>query len=154
MEAENRHIIVSGLTPRESVDFKPYNQSLKDICNENDLHFIDNYDSFLLASGEMPESYFYGDKLHLNASGTRRLLSNIDKVHNINRNSPRNDHTTSSQGFRPRGNTRQPRGKGSRPLQQFCRICMMNSHNTRNAGTMEEISHRQCMVPGRNIHGV
>ena len=110
LEAENRPIIVSGLTPRESVDLKPYNQSLKDICNENDLQFIDNYDSFLLASGEMPESYFYGDKLHLNASGTRRLLSNIDKVHNINRNSPRNDHTISSQGVCPRGNTRQPRG--------------------------------------------
>ena len=79
-------------------------------------------------SGEIPESYFHGDKLHLNASGTRRQILT---VHSINRNSSRNDHTTSSQGFRPRGNTRQPRRKGSRPLQQFFHICMMNRRNTR-----------------------
>ena len=83
VEAENHRIIVSGLS-RESVDLKTYNQTLKDIRN--------NFDSFLLASGEMPESYFHGDKLHLNASGTKTLLSNINKVHNINRNSLRNDH--------------------------------------------------------------
>ena len=54
LSAEYRHIIVSGLTPRESVDLKPYNQILKSICDENNIEFIDNYNKFLLASGEMP----------------------------------------------------------------------------------------------------
>ena len=58
LASENRRIIVSGLLPRESVDLKPYNQILKDICNENDIEFIDNFYSFLLASWEMPGSYF------------------------------------------------------------------------------------------------
>ena len=80
LSAENRRIIVSGLLPRESVDLKPYNDTLKTICDENDLEFIDNHDNFLLASGEMPASYFQKDKLHLNTHGTRRLLSNINKV--------------------------------------------------------------------------
>lgn len=73
-DAENRLIIAWGLLPRASVDFKPYNEMLRDICNENDLVFIDNYDNFLLACDKMPETYFHRDKLHINASGTRRLL--------------------------------------------------------------------------------
>ena len=59
LDAENRPIIVRGFLPRESVDLKPYNQTIQDICSENDIEFIDNYESFLLASGEMPDSYFY-----------------------------------------------------------------------------------------------
>ena len=83
LSADDRRIIVSGLTPRESVDLKPFNRTLKSICEENDLQFIDNYDRFLLASGEMPESYFQDDKTHLNVSGTRKLLTNIDAVHRV-----------------------------------------------------------------------
>ena len=30
---------------------------LKLLCDENDINFIDHYRSFLLASGESPESY-------------------------------------------------------------------------------------------------
>ena len=78
LSADDRCIIVSGLTPRESVDLKPFNQILKSIFEENNLQFIDNYDRILLASGEMPESYFQHDKTHLNVSGTRKLLTNID----------------------------------------------------------------------------
>ena len=44
-------------------------------------------------------------------------------------------HIPFSQGVRPRGNTRQPRNNGSRPV-QICPILMMNSHNTRDGGTM------------------
>ena len=51
ISAENRRIIVAGLLPRKSVDLKPYNDILKTICNQNDIESIDNYDSFLLASG-------------------------------------------------------------------------------------------------------
>ena len=83
LSAENRRIIVSGLTQRESVDLKPFNQILKSICEDNNLQFIDNNDTFLLASGAMPESYFDNDKVHLNVSGTRKLLANINAVHRV-----------------------------------------------------------------------
>ena len=61
LSAENLSIIVSGLLPRESVELKPYNEILKNICDENDIEFIDNYDSFLHASGEMPHFFFQND---------------------------------------------------------------------------------------------
>ena len=57
LSAENRRIIVCGFLTRQSVDLKPYNEIiLKNIYDEND-----NYDSFLLASGEMPHSFFQND---------------------------------------------------------------------------------------------
>ncbi|MEW8544985.1 MAG: SGNH/GDSL hydrolase family protein [Candidatus Thiodiazotropha sp.] len=136
LSANNRRIIVSGLLPRESVDLKPYNQKLKTICEENGLDFIDNYDNFLLASGEVPESFFQQDKLHLNASGTRRLLSNIDKVHRVTKFSPRSNITRPSQGFRKgsnnyRGSNNFKSGSNhNRSYKRFCHICTKNGHNT------------------------
>ena len=68
---ENDHrVIVSGLLPRETVDLSPYNEKLRQLCDTCETEFIDNYDSFLLASGELPESYYLKDKLHLNNYGT------------------------------------------------------------------------------------
>ena len=55
---DNHCIIVSGLLPRISVDLKPYSDRLIEILVENDTEFIDNYDCFLLASGEMPDHSF------------------------------------------------------------------------------------------------
>ena len=136
LDAENRRIIVSGLLPRESVDLKSYNQKLKDICKENDIEFIDNYDTFLLATGEMPESYFHADKLHLNASGTKRLLSNIHKVHNICRNSKLIRH---SYGPRTQGKTIKPNGTRGPSSLKFCHICSRTGHFTRD-----------CWYNGRN----
>ena len=96
ISAENRRIIVSGLLPRKSVDLKPYNDILKTICNQNDIEFIDNYDSFLLASCEMLSTFFDHDKLDLNNQGTRRLLSCINKVITVTKYTPdltnRNHH--------------------------------------------------------------
>ena len=77
---DNRRIIVSGLLPRISVNLKPYNNTLKEICVKNQVEFIDNSDCFLLASGEMPSSFSHYDKLHLNVYGSRRLFLGINKV--------------------------------------------------------------------------
>ena len=78
--ADDRRLIVSGLLPRESVDLEPYNDKLKGLCDENNLEYIDHFDGFLLATGEIPETYFHNDKTHLNISGTRKFLLNIDAV--------------------------------------------------------------------------
>ena len=133
LDAENRRIIVSGLLPRESVDLKPYNDTLKDICNENDITFVDNYDSFLLASGEMPDSYFHADKLHLKMSGSQKLLSNIDKVQSVRSvRKSSNDQTLPSHGLRHKGSAVVHKHKSRVPSQKFCHICSMNGHFTRD----------------------
>ena len=130
LSAENRRIIVSGLLPRESVDLKPYNDTLKTICDENDLEFIDNHDNFLLASGEMPASYFQKDKLHLNTHGTRRLLSNINKVISVTKYIPRSNKPTHFQGSHPNQNNTRPTSNGHRMSPKFCHICFKRNHST------------------------
>ena len=65
------------------VDLSVYNNKLQQLCDACDMEFVENYQNFLLASGELPESYYSRDKVHLNNYGTRRLLSNIEKVHRV-----------------------------------------------------------------------
>lgn len=108
ISAENRRIIVSGLLPRKSVDLKPYNDRLKTICDENDIEFIDNYDSFLLASGEMPSTFFNHDKLHLNNQGTRRLFSCMNKVIPVTKYTPHQPKPPRG-SYMNRNNPRPPR---------------------------------------------
>lgn len=136
---ENRRIIVSGLLPRKSVDLKPYNDTLKTICDENDIEFIDNYDSFLLTSGEMPASFFQHDKLHLNVHGTRRLLSSINKVITVTKYTPRLYKPKPSQGSHMNRNNPRPPRNGYHMSSNFCHICSKPSHSTQD-----------CWYNGRN----
>ena len=94
LETDNRRIIVSCLLPRQSVDLKPYNEILKAAWEENDIQYIDHYNSFLLASGEMPKSYLHKDKLHLRVPGTQKLICDINKIHTITGNKTDNDHSS------------------------------------------------------------
>lgn len=77
---------------------------MKTICDENDLEFIDNYDNVFLTSGEIPASYFQKDKLHLNTYGTRRRLSNINKIISVTKYTPRSNKSTHIQGSHPNQN--------------------------------------------------
>ena len=45
------------------------------------MEFVENYDSFLFATGELVDSYYFKDKVHINMTGTRKLLDNINKFH-------------------------------------------------------------------------
>ena len=126
ISAENRRIIVSGLLPRKSVDLKPYNDRLKTICDENDIEFIDNYDSFLLVSGEMPSTFFNHDKLQLNNQDTRRLLSCMNKVITVTKNTPRQPKPPRGMN---RNNPRPPRNGHNRST-KFCHICSTPYHST------------------------
>ena len=143
LQTDDRRLVVSGLLPRASVDLEPYTNKLKAICAENDLEYIDHFDGFLLASGEIPETYFDEDKTHLNMSGTRKFLTNIDsvcKVRNISNLATHNERASrtvrSYQGPR--------RGRGPPPRrgpssQKYCHICTMNNHTT-----------TECWFNGRN----
>ena len=60
--AKNLSIIVSGLLPTESVNLGPYNE-----CEAQVVDFVDHYNGFLFASGDLAESYFHSDKVHPNS---------------------------------------------------------------------------------------
>ena len=138
--AWKQKIVASGLIPRESVDSNPKTKGSKTYAVKMTLSIsittIASFSHLLKCQNHI----FIEINYTLIASGTRQLLTNIDKVHIINRNSPRNYHATSSHGFRPQGNTRKSRGNGCRPVQKFCHIYMMISHNT-----------RECWCNGSNI---
>ena len=140
ISAENRRIIVSGFLPRNSVDLKPYNATLKTVCDENGIEFIDNYDSFLLTSGEMPSTFFQDDKLHLNNQGTRMLLSCINKVITVTKYTPRHYKSNPPRGsYMNRNNSRPPRN-GHNMSTKFCHICSTPRHST-----------QECWFNGRNV---
>ena len=141
---EDRRIIVSGLLPRKGANIKPYNEQLKSLCEENDIEFYNNFDSFLFASGELPKTYFKRDKIHLNYNGTKKLLSNTDRIIKVTKPGyydqtaqPRRNSETS--GYRPG-----PKSGGwahnsnNRPA-KYCHICMRNGHAT-----------QECWFNGRN----
>ena len=83
LTSDNCRLIVSGLLPRGNVTHKPYIECLKILCETHEIDLIEHYNGFLLASGDMADSYFYNDKTHANSCGTRKLLRIIDTVHRI-----------------------------------------------------------------------
>ena len=135
-------VIVAGLLPRETVDLSAFNSRLRQLCDACDVEFVENYQNFLLASGEIPESYYSRDKVHLNNYGTRKLLSNIDKVHRIVAQSQASVPDRSGRMYRPayRANTGKSRpGNNNNRPSKFCHICMRNGHAT-----------QECWFNGRN----
>lgn len=72
------NIYVSGLLPRGGTNMKPFNGILKDLCKTINAVFIENHDSFILASGELPFDFFHADKVNLKYLGTRALVHNIN----------------------------------------------------------------------------
>ena len=72
-------VVISGLLPRKRINMKPYNIILKELSTQFDASFIDNHDSFILASGDLPFESFQDDKVNLKFPGTRQLIQNINK---------------------------------------------------------------------------
>ena len=88
LSADDHRVIVAGFLPRETVDLSAYNNKLRQLCDAFDKEFVEIDQNFLLALGELPESYYSRDKVHLNDYGRRKLLSNIDKLHRVMTQSP------------------------------------------------------------------
>ena len=138
LESENRRLIVSGLLPRESVNLEPYNEKLKTLCQNRDIEFIDHYNGFLLASGDMADSYFHKDKVHLNSFGKKKLLKNIDAVHQVT--SANTNHAVPRNGYTFVGRSGFPaKSRGYRNGPKYCHICSRNGHSTQD-----------CWYNGRN----
>lgn len=125
LKPDERNVIVSGLLPRESVDLEPYNERLKLLCADYDIKFVDHFDQFLLASGELPDTYFHTDKTHLNQTGTRKLLHIIDKIFKVTGSTgPRKVLRGYSELNKPHTN------RPYKPKSRYCHICSMNNHST------------------------
>ena len=75
-------IFVSGLLPRGGINIKPYNNILKDLSVTANAKFIDNHNSFILASGEQPFEFFQADMVHLKFPGTRVLVNILKHFRN------------------------------------------------------------------------
>ena len=69
---------VSGLLPRGGTNMKPFNETLRELCCENDCTSIDNHDSFMMASSELPFELFLADQVNLKFPSIRTLANNID----------------------------------------------------------------------------
>jgi len=50
-------VVVSGLLPRRGTNVKPFNIKLKILCDKMKVTFIDNHDSFIMASGDLPKKH-------------------------------------------------------------------------------------------------
>ena len=133
----SRRVIVSELLPRETVDLQPYNETLKSLCADNAVEFVENYDSFLLANGKLVDSFYNNDKLHINTTGTRKLLNNIKELHQIVCTHPNQRHRKNRPGF----HRNPPHDYSNRSApHKFCHICYRSgSHNT-----------DECWYNGRN----
>ena len=73
------NVFVSGLLPRGGKNVKPFNEVLADLCKSTKAKFIDNHDSFVMASGKLLFDLFCPDKMSLKFSGTRKLVQNINR---------------------------------------------------------------------------
>ena len=58
LTSKNHHIIVSGLLHRASANLDPYNERLRTLCEDQNIDFVDSYNSFLLALCDLADSYF------------------------------------------------------------------------------------------------
>ena len=149
LASDDRRLIVSGLLPRETVDLAPYNRQLKLLCDENHVDFIDHYDSFLLASGELPTSYYHRDKVHLNVGGTRKLLHNIDRLCKVAGSTVSSEAESRGRGPRSRGPRNvAPTDRRSQRSPKFCHICSMSNHNTCDC----YFNSRRAGMTGRNAY--
>ena len=111
LENSGCKVFVSGLLPRGGTDMKPFNDTLKNLSLKHKVTFINNHNSFIMASGELPFDFFHADQVNLKFSGIRKLVQNINEKCSILPKRQNPIHTRNvSQGRVQRYNTSRPRG--------------------------------------------
>ena len=83
LTSENRHIIVSGLLPRASAKLDQYNERLRTLGKDQDIDYVDSYNSLLFASGDLADSYFHRDGVRPNSFRIKKMLKNVDVYHRV-----------------------------------------------------------------------
>ena len=92
---------MSGLLPRKGYDIKAFNFKIKKLCQEHDVEFVDHHDSFVMGSGEVPRSLFYGDKISIRPAGTATLVCNLESKCRILRKYDTNGNSSNKPGECP-----------------------------------------------------
>ena len=132
LTSENRHIIVSGRLPRASANLYPYNKRLRTLCEDQNIDFVDSYNSFLLASGNLADSYFHRDGVCPNSFRIKKMLKNIDVNYRV---------TAAGTSFNPSGSVRRRNSYQTQSynsskrtnfhnISEYCHICCRKGHNT------------------------
>ena len=70
-------LYVPSLIPRGGTNMKPFNEILKDLCDNENATFIDKHDSFIMTSGERPFCSYETGKVTLKFPGIRTLVHNM-----------------------------------------------------------------------------
>ena len=53
------------------------------MCEDQGIGFIDSYNRFLIASGDLADSYFRRDKVHSYSFRIKKMLKYIDDFHRV-----------------------------------------------------------------------
>jgi len=69
--------MVSGIPPRYGTNVQPLNMILEDLCDNNNLQFIDHTKVFNDRHGYAKQQLFHPDGIHLSKKGTSTFLHNI-----------------------------------------------------------------------------
>ena len=72
-------ISINSACPRADSDVIPINDMLRQLCENNNVDLIDTYSPFIYSDGERARYYYYRDGIHLNKTGSSRLVTTIDK---------------------------------------------------------------------------
>lgn len=101
---------------------------------ENDIDFFDHFGGFLVATSELPDTYYQTHKTHLNMSETKKPPRHIDQIYKITGSAgPR-------EAFRDKTQPNKPyRDSQYKPRSRFCHTCSLNNHST-----------HECWISGRN----
>ena len=150
LASDDRQLIVSDLLLKGTVDLEPYNKIQTMLYDENDTTFIDHYHSFWPASGELPETYFRTDQIHLNYGGIRILLQNIEKHCKVigPTVSSRAESLIHTRRSMPVAGTRYHFSS------RYCHICSMRKHNTHDCCLMPDIPEYHTVLYIRMKQGI
>ncbi|MEW8152905.1 MAG: hypothetical protein AB2810_22440, partial [Candidatus Thiodiazotropha endolucinida] len=107
---------VSGLLPRGGTNMKPFNEILKELCKQSNAIYIDNHDSFIMASGELPFDLYHADKVNLKFSGIRTLVHNIHDNCAILPKKTKHHHSVHIAGTQNRSSRLYQRGSRYSPI--------------------------------------
>jgi lysophospholipase L1-like esterase len=66
-------LMVSGIPPRYGTNVQPLNMILEDLCDNNNLQFIDHTKVFNDRHGYVKQQLFHPDGIHLSKKGTSTL---------------------------------------------------------------------------------
>lgn len=76
-------VYVCTLSPRSDVDVIPWNDAIKQLCEELSTECINCYESFIYGNGDAVRNFYHRDNVHLSRQGTSNLLHTINRYSTI-----------------------------------------------------------------------